>query len=277
MVAITLQAVQEDPCYRADITVSGLVAGDQVITVWRTADGERKAVSGARRVSVFDSHYVADYEVPLGRVVTYDLEVVAGADSGVQGVTADVIVESDHGYIQDPLNPGSAVPIHAVPRGGQTFLAPASFSKMAYEANVSKFNVMGSDRPVAISSRRQAATGVPLSMVTVAEAENTRLRDLIRESPLLIIRPIPKWGAAIPGSATYAAASFEEQPLRHARGGTLTRWETTGDVVRGSSARVLIALWTYQDVAEIFGTYDQKQLAAGGGTYLDDQKNPANV
>ena len=275
MVALTVEARTDGPCPLAGVTVTGLLAGDQVITVWRTADGERRAVRGARAVPVLDSHYVEDYEVPLGRTVLYELEVLAGADYGAQGVEATVTVESECGYVQDPLDPASAVPVWGSRRpGGQAALRPSSFSKISYGSSGSTHTVMGSSRPVAISGMRRAAAGIPLEMVTRAEVENDRMRALVKQAPQLIIRPLPDWRAGLPGSATYLAETVEEEPRRSM--GAHTTWTTAGDIVRGSSARVLISLWTYQDVAELFATYGQKQLAAGGGTYLEDQKNPAN-
>ena len=140
------------------------------------------------------------------------------------------------------------------------------------------FRIMGDPRPVSISTGRTAPSGVPLVWRTRAEAENVRLSDLVRQAPHLVIRPLPEWGSRIPGTATYLAQTVEESKvIRGHTGNAWTQWETSGDVVRPSSARVLIALWTYQDVAEIFATYDQKQSAATGYSYLEDQKNPANV
>lgn len=274
VLAIDVEAVAGPPFPRAGIIVTGLGGTEHTISIWRWSEGERVPVRGARSVSVVDSFYVEDFEVPLARDVYYELEIVAGENAGVQISRGQVNLESECGYIQDPLDPSRAVPIRAVPKGNDTFFAPATFSTMAYESDVSTFNVMGSNRPVAIAGPRRAASGIPFSMVTVAERENRLLRDLVMQAPLLVIRPLPEWGTAILGSATYSAASMEEQPLRHAIGGVLTRWETTGDVVRGSGARVLVALYTYQDVAQIFATYDQKQAALVGKTYLDDVKAP---
>lgn len=277
MVAITTVALASVPCPRAGVTVQGLAAGEQVVTVWRRSGSERVAVRGARKVSVVDSFYIEDFEAPLARPIIYELEVVSGANAGVQGITSTVTVASASGWIHDPLAPSTAVPVHGTHTDGEAYFRPETFSKIAYKSKVNLFDVMGATKPVSLGGLRQAASGVPLSMTTKAEAENVRLRDLIQGTAHLVIRPLPEWGDFMPGSATYAAADVEEQPVDVAMGGSMTRWETTGDVVRGSSSRVLIALWTYQQVAAIFSTYDQKQAAAGSGTYLDDLKNPANV
>lgn len=278
MPSITAAPVTDPPCPRVGVTIAGLSVGDHVVSVWRTAAGERAPVRGARSITVTDSFFVEDFEAPLERDLNYELEVLSGTDAGVQGVRAVTLLPSDRGWIQDPLDPASAVPVHGDrAANGEAYFRSGTFASLAYTAGVSTFQVMGDPRPVSIGSVRTAASGIPISVSTRAEAENIRLRDLVRDSVHLVIRPLPVWGDFMPAVATYAAASVEEQPVDVAWGGSLTRWETTGDVVRPSSSRVLIALWRYQDVAEIFATYDQKQAVAGAGTYLDDQKNPANT
>lgn len=275
---LTLEPLDTAPCPRVGVTVEGLSPGDHEITVWRTADGERNPVPGIRTVKVIDSFFEQDFAAPLGRTVHYELEILSGPDAGLQGLRATTQLDSSSGWIHDPMNPASAVPVSGKrTAGGETYFRSQAFSTMAYQANVSQHLVMGDTRPVSISGPRMAPSGVPLSVSTQAEAENVRLRDLVRGAVHLVIRPLPEWGSHIPGTATYSVADAEEQPFDVSWGGSLTRWQLSGDVVRPSAARVLIALWRYLDVAAIFSTYDQKQATAGKGTYLDDQKNPANT
>ncbi|WP_104164665.1 hypothetical protein [Arthrobacter sp. SX1312] len=276
MVELAVEAILDEPCPRAGITLTGLAPGEHVVSVWRTADGQRVPVRGARMVDVVDSAYWDDWEVPLGRSVSFELEVVGGPDAGVQGITGEVTVDADFGYVQDPLNPATAVRVmHRNAQGGPAVLVSGTFAKMSYASDISTFQIMGSNTPVGIGGVRQAASGVPLSMLTRGEEENLRMRDLVAGTAILVIRGLPEWGARVPASASYAAGTVtESNPLP---GDQVTVWETTGDTVRGSSAKILVALWTYQDVADIFATYDQKRAAAGGRAYLEDQKNPANV
>lgn len=275
MATLTAVPVTDLPCPRAAVTVQGLSAGDHVISVWRTSGGERSPVRGARTVRAADSFFIEDFEAPLGREVTYELEVISGVDAGTPPIYADTLIESECGYLQDPLNPSSAVPVWGDgTRGGQPVLSRAAFGSFGYTADSADFRVLGSSRPVSISTGRAAPSGIPLVFRTRSEAETARVRELVKQAPHLVFRPTPGWGSAIPGVATYSAATVEETPVIL---GNLTRWETTMNVVRPSSARVIVTLWPYQDVAQLFATYDQKQSAAGPGTYLDDQKNPANV
>ncbi|MHA7145437.1 hypothetical protein ACX80U_12040 [Arthrobacter sp. TmT3-37] len=276
MAELAVEAILDAPCPRAGITLTGLSAGEHVVSIWRTTDGQRVPVRGARMVPVVDSAYWDDWEVPLGRPVIFELEVVSGPDAGAQGITDEVSVDAEFGYVQDPLNPAAAVPVlHRSAEGGPAVLVSGTFAKMAYASDISTFQIMGSSTPVGVGGIRQAASGVPLSMLTRGEEENLRMRDLVAGTSILVIRGLPEWGARVPASASYAAGTVtESNPLP---GDQVTVWETTGDTVRGSSATILVALWTYQDVADIFATYAQKQAAASGRTYLEDQKNPANV
>lgn len=279
-VAVAVEALDDGPW--AGVTITGLAAGNQIVTVWRTADGERLPVRGARKLEVVDSAFVIDYEVPLGRVVSYELEVVSGADAGAVVPPAAVTVASSSGYVHDPLNPTVVVPVWSSRApSGEAVLAGTAFRALTLEAEVSYHAIVGARLPVAIGGARQAASAVDLSMLTDAEAQNTLLRDMLEDTSVLVVRGLPEWIAdAWPPVAYVSAPVVVEEPLTAHRPGVgkyLTRWTMEGRRVRGSSASVLISLFTYDDVAALFDTYDQKQAAAGSGTYLDDLKNPLNA
>lgn len=278
---LVAEALTEGPW--AGVTVQGLEAGDQVLTLWRTAGGERLPVRGGRDLEAVDSAYVIDYEVPLGQLVTYELEVTAGSDAGAVVAPATVTVASSCGYIHDPLDPTLPVPVWASRApSGEAVLSGTAFKQLTHEAEASVHRIVGSRLPVVIGGARQGPSEVDLSMLTDAEAQNTRLRDMVENTSLLVVRGLPGWIAdAWPPVAYVSAPVVVEYPLTaHLQNGTgrfLTRWEVVGRRVRGSAASVLISLFTYDDVAALFDTYDQKQAAAGGGTYLEDLKNPLNA
>jgi hypothetical protein len=76
----------------------------------------------------------------------------------------------------------------------------------------------------------------------------------------------------------YLSASVQEQAVTTSLGGGLTRWVLAGDQVTPPSMNVLVPVWTYDDVQELFEAYDyayRESLAvAAGATYLDDQRDP---
>lgn len=278
MVAMTVEALDGGPW--AGVTVTGLAAGAQVLTVWRTVAGERAAVRGGRRLDVLDSAYVIDYELPPGQPVTYTLEVLSGANAGAVVAPASITYDSGGcGYLHDPLDPTVVVPVWASRApNGEAVLAGRAFRELSRSADVAMHDVLGSSLPVAIGGQRRAPAGVDLSVLTDAEVQNTRLRDMLDQSAVLVLRVPPGWlGGAMPPVSYVALPEVVEQPLTaHLQGvgRYLTRWQMLGSRVRPSSASVLVALFTYQDVEELFATYGQKQASAGGGTYLDDLKNP---
>lgn len=275
MVAVSVEGFLEDPAPRVGVTVTGLGVGDSVVTVWRVADDERVPVQGERRVSMNDGAYVEDWGVPFGRPVRYEVEVLSGPGGAARVTSEPVTVDSLVGYIQDALDPQTAVPIvHPYGANGRPVLASQAMSALEYAADVSLFKVMGSSQPMALFGQRMAAAGVDFSMITDAAVENSRLRELFMSAGQLLIRLPASWGAGVGGSCFVAAGSVTERPLNAGSGGVTTAWEFTGDVTAAPAIRVLTALFTYGDVMMLFETYQDKIDAAAGRSYLEDLKNP---
>lgn len=72
-----------------------------------------------------------------------------------------------------------------------------------------------------------------------------------------------------------AIGSPREQPVDEAWGGKLVRWELVGDLVAAPTMNVLVPLWSYGDVKNLWSTYQQAQTALAGKTYLDVMKSPS--
>lgn len=258
------------------LTITGLGIGDSVVSVWRTADGVRSPVRGARRARMNDSDLVTDYDVPLGRPVTYEVEVITGPGGASRTSSEPIIVESETAWIMDPLDPTTAVPVvGAHSRDGTTYFRGEALAKLDYKSNNSLFDIMGSDRPMALFGQVMAAQGVPLSMATRSAEQNAKLRTLLKSGGGLLFRPIPAFGIDLPGVMFVSVELKSEIPVNVMMGGDLTWWEMTADTVAAPVIKVLTATFTYGDVAILFSTYQQKQDALGSGaTYLDDMKNP---
>lgn len=274
MVAVTVEALVDAPCPRVGLTITGLGIGVSVVSVWRTADGERNPVRGARRAVMNDAGYVIDYDAPLGRPVGYEVEVISGP-SGASRVTASpVTVESATGWIMDPLVPQSAVPIVGDDTN-ETYLRSQALVELEYQADVQVFNIMGSNKPLALFGQRMAERGLDTSMSTRSAEQNARLESLLKSTAQLLFRPLPGWGTrTLPGSMFLANATAVQLPVDVSWGGNLTRWDLKSDVVQAPTIRVLTATFTYGDVEILMGTYQQKQDLMAGKTYLDDLKNP---
>ncbi|CAH0296556.1 hypothetical protein SRABI26_04398 [Arthrobacter sp. Bi26] len=272
MIAVSVQAFTNGPCERVGVTITALgTMSDSIVSVWRTADGERSSVRGARRVTMSDSAYVIDYDAPLGRPITYEVEVISGPAGPSRTTSEAVTVVTETGSIMDPLVPQSAVKIvkRMTALGEPTFTVEA-MKKLDYAADLQLFNILGSKKPMALFGERMAAAGVDFSVITDAEEQNTRLEKLLEDAGQLLVRVPASWEAEIPGSWFAAVGVISKLP----HGGALTTWQLSGDTVEAPAIRVLTALFTYGDVNILYSTYQQKQTLMAGKSYLSDLKNP---
>lgn len=275
-VGVSVSALLDDPCPRVGVTITGLgTSSESVVSVWRVAEGERNPVRGARRTTMTDSSYVVDFDAPLGRPITYEVEVISGP-SGARRVTSSAVtVASDTGWIMDPLVPQTAVQVsrRMVP-GGEIVFAVSAMAKLDYVADAQVFKILGSDRPMALFGQRMAAAGVDFSLITNAADQNTRLANLLKSTAQLLVRVPASWTTAIPGSCFTLVGSVSEVPVEASVGGTLSSWSLTGDTVAAPTIKVLTATFTYGDVELLLSTYGQKESLMAGKKYLDDLKNP---
>lgn len=283
-VAVTVEAIMDAPCDRAGITITGLGIGESVVSVWQVADGERHPVPGYRRVAMNDASYLVDFYAPLQRPVAYEVEVISGP-SGASRTTSDpVVIPSTAGFIMDALVPQTAVPVVGdSDRAGDFYLRSSALSELEYRAEVSIFNVMGSDKPLALFGQRMAEMNLDTSLGIESAEENARLKKLLKSTAQLLFKPLPSWGALdLPGAMFLANATARQLPVNVTFGGDLTWWDLRSDVVAAPTIRVLTAEFTYGDVALLFLTYQAKQdavvaAAAAAGespTYLFDLKRP---
>lgn len=278
MAGLSLTVFTDAPCPRVGVTVDGLsTAGPSRVTVWRSSPGgKRRAVRGLRRREIVGADYVVDFEVPLGRTVTYDLEVHSGAVVP-STVSAQAVVPSDAGYVQDPLVPDTAVAISGA-RDGRPYFTSAAWEQLEYAMGQQLVPILGSDEPVALAGQRMAAAGIPFVMVTRAADQAGSLRSIVRTAHPICVRPLPSWpGAdALPDVLYLGAGSITEQPAELMNGVRMSRFRATGDVIAPGSMDVLVPIWTYADVEALWSTYAQKQAAAvaAGASYLDDLKDP---
>lgn len=267
-----------DPTPRVEITLTHFTPTSNTVTVWRTADGKRQSVRGFRKRTLVGSDFVIDYEVPLGREVTYEIEVTSGINAQVAAPAATTQVNSESGALQDPLVPGSSVAVYGERGpGGQPYLRDQALKQIEYAADMSIMQILGSPDPVALMGERMSAGGVDMSMSTRAAQSAADLRNILKQAPLVLVRPLPDWAGALPGLCYLAAGKPTELPVDEAWGGQLIRWQLVGDLVAAPTMNVLVALWTYGDIKELWTTYQQAQTALSGDTYLDVMKSPSGI
>ena len=108
MVAVVVEALVDAPAPRAGVTITDLGVGDSLVSVWRSSDGEREPVRGGRRVTLTDAAFLVDWDAPLGRPVSYEVEVISGPAGASRTASVPVTVDSDSAWVMDPLVPQSA-------------------------------------------------------------------------------------------------------------------------------------------------------------------------
>lgn len=273
---IWVEPFTDAPVPRVGITVDGLDGvGPSVVTVWRsTVGGVRRKVRGWDARRIFGSDFAIDYEAPLGRVITYELQVISGAVVP-QRLTATTTLDVTTGFIQDPLLPLGAIPVSGDRTPAGATLRSTAFQQLDYEAGFTSTQVLGSREPVVNGGQRRSASNISYDMITRAAQDATDLRNLLTVTSLILVRPLPEWGP-LPDLIYTMAQVVSEMPYDVSYGGSLTRWALKGDTVRPPSIQVLVALWTYDQVAALWATYGDAQSAANliSATYLDAQRDP---
>jgi hypothetical protein len=260
----------------AGITITGLGVGSSVVTVWRTAGNNRKSVQGERRVIMNDAGYVVDHFAPLGRPVTYEVEVLAGPLGPARATAQPITVPARTGWLSDALVPQNSVPLVGERwNNSDIYLRGEAMAQLEYQAGISMYQIMGNPEPMALFGQRLAATGVDTSVGTRSAEENARLQDLLRSTAQLVFRPLPEWGdLGLEGTMYLANATARRIDVNKRMGGDLTWWELKSDQVAAPAIRVLTGTFTYGDVEIMMSTYQQKQDLMAGKKYLDDLKNP---
>jgi len=266
----------DSPCDRAGITITGLGIGNSLVTVWQLADGARNPVPGYRRVIMNDATFLTDFYCPLGRDVRYEVEVLSGPLGASRTTSAPVFLASTTGWIMDALIPQTAVPVVGQRRDdGDIYLRGSALAALEYNADVSIYKIMGSNKPMALFGERMAEMGLDTSLGTRSAEQNAKLKKLLKSTAQLVFRPLPAWGdLELEGTMHLANATARQVPVTVQMGGKITWWDLVSDVVAAPAIKVLTATFTYGDVAILMATYQQKQDLMAGRTYLDDLKNP---
>lgn len=260
----------------AGITVTGLGVGESVLTLWRISGKTRKPVQGERRIVMNDAGYVVDHFAPLGRNVTYELEVLSGPLGPSRVTSAAVFVPSTTGWLSDALVPQNSVPLVGTRTdNNDIYLRGEALAALERSAEVSLYKIMGDSEPMALFGERMAAKGVDTSVGTRSAEENAKLEELLGSTAQLVFRPLPEWGdVGLQGTMYLANATYRRIDVNKRMGGNLTWWELQSDQVAAPTIRVLTGTFTYGDVELLMSTYQQKQDLMAGKTYLDDLKNP---
>lgn len=262
--APTLTAFTDaDPCPRVEVLVTPMAGDIDQITVYRTWRGQRSAVRGASRAEVAGPYFVVDYEVPLGVPVAYscigyDVAGTASQESASTTVTVDV----DDVWIQDPLDPASAIQVGLTrPR---TIMAVApSFMPATNSMAMTIAPIAGSPLPTALGSVRQAAAGIPLTIVTSTPSESAQLSELLDQAFPVCVRT-PEEVYQLSGLTYMAIQDVTPDPHK---GWQQSTFSLVGTSVRGPGVSTVVQVRTYADLPDEAATYTA--LKALYATYVD--------
>jgi hypothetical protein len=263
------------PSPNVSITYQDFDLGTNQINVWRTVDGKRRPVRGARHRNVVGSDFVVDYEAALGRTVSYDIEVLSGVCAGVVITTATITLSSTSGWLSDPLQPGTAIPVYAdIGPNGEPGLDWDALAQFEYKSTVTELIVAGTDEPVALIGKRQSAANVAIHVTTLATAQTNALRVLLKQASVVLFRPLAGWASALPGLCYMAAASVLEQPVNEKLGGQMVEWQAKSDFIAPPAANIVAPTTTYGTVSANYATYTAFNAAHTSQTYLQVIQNP---
>lgn len=265
--APTLTAFTDaDPCPRIEVLVTPMPGDADTITVWRSWKGQRVAVRDAEEVEVAGAFLVVDYEVPIGTSVTYTCETAdsSGVPSQISAGTATTVDVSEM-WVQDPLDPTSAVPVSlqiGAASSGFTIIVP-SVMPATYAADVSAAPAHGSELPLAFGGVRRAASRMPWSVIAWTPGDAETLRTLLAQAfPLCVRTPAAIY--QLTGLTYMAMPDVVEMPYP---GWQATLFTATADSVRGPGSGIVVQPRTYADLPDEAATY--AGLLSVYPTYLD--------
>jgi hypothetical protein len=265
------------PCKAMQITVSGLGLTATEVTVQRTADNETWTVPGWFNRKVTDADTETDFAIPLGRPVTYTMFV-----NGVQFTQQTITLASTCGYVQDPYDPTSAMPVNTILTDTNVLtLGKGALDSRTHVSNATKATVMGAKRQYSISGQRLADGSVIMLIHAWKNTVSDQFKAMSEGAPILLFRGLPSWGS-IPGLAYMDGPVQEYAVNRYQHPGNnnaLTQWTITGDLVQAVSRLPITGKATYDQVAaEVAGaTYATVQGRSGSRHYLDIQANPLTL
>jgi hypothetical protein len=210
------------------VYASGLGGSASTVQVTRTADGETWTVPGWFDRSVIDSDTSIDFTPPLGRPITYTLY-----QNGVQINQMAITVASATGWVQDPYDPSTAMPIQTV-LGTTTQLAMAkgSLDSRTHVTNASRATVMGAKRQYSISGQRIADGAVIFIINAWQNDVSDRFKSMVTSASILLFRGLPSWGSV--SGLAYMDGPVQEFAVNRYRvpgNNALTQWTITGDLV----------------------------------------------
>lgn len=259
---------------RVQVTAVGLGGTAVTTQVTRKAGRETWSVPGWKKRNTLSGETYTDVTPPLGRPVTYTL-----ISNGLTINTMTITVTSTTGWVQDPLNPESAMPVETTADGGPAILAlsKAALKRLSYGAVYEEETPLGGQYPIVRANDRQGASGVEFHLNAYSNVTSDALQQLVMDTPIILFRGLPSWGS-IPALA-YLVGDVEEAPFNRARGGQFTAWVAAGKLAAPVSLGPLTGSVTNQMVQDNLTGRTNASIQSTSATQrnIDVQANPLGL
>lgn len=302
MSGISVEIMPDAGAPQVGITVDGLdPAIVSTISVFRSTDGRTwLPVRGLAGEKVTGAGFWRDHVPPLNVTVVYRLLILAGGsidgggafdpevydpvvyDTGSGGsltTEASILVPSESAWLQDPLNPRSAVSVswHHDDSGSVRLLSRTA-AVIGRRQPVDLVTPEGSRLPVASIGTRQGPSGVLLHLRAFIASQGALvkdLRDLFDEAGTVVIRGLPQH-LPIDPVAHVVAPDLDESAVVGGVLGLFNDWNFTVTQVRPPGPRIVVPWWTYDQVKALWAgfSYEDVLAARPGDTYLDWLRTP---
>jgi hypothetical protein len=251
-----------DPCPRVEVLITPMPGDAATVTVWRSWSGRREVVRGAKRALSAGDTLVIDYEAPTGvpveySCVTYDLAGTASEESPRATVTLD----SDDVWLQDPLDPTSALQAGLTTRRDLMVIGPSFVGARPVDMTVQQ--PVGSALPFAFGRKRRAARGMPITVHAETQTAAAQLEALLDQAQPLCVRT-PAAVTKLTGLTYVAVGEYLPDVWD---GWQETTYPLVGDVVKGPGAAVVVNPRTFDDLPQEASTFDA--LLSLHATFID--------
>lgn len=277
---ITVEELEVDGAPQVGITVAATAAVVSVEMSWDGVNWHPIATSPrSQRVEVDGAEFFRHFTPPLNVETTYRAVVHSGSLDGA--AEAAITVASDVAWVQDPLDPRSAVQVHpAQVEDDMALLSHEAFRQISRSQAADVVAVSGSRVPVASVGQRQAPSSIPVSLYTFAAAQGELVRALSRlfdTAGTVVIRGLPG-DIGIDPVAHVVAPDLQESVV--SADGLARQWDMTLTQVRGPGLQVVIPWFTYEQVVALWqdalgvATYNGVIAARPGDAYIDWTRDP---
>lgn len=241
-----------------DMGLAGLPAGTASVSVSRVWSGVTAALRTVATVAGATGHLI-DYDVPVGRAVTYAVSAYSAAGALLESATSGTVTiaapDGAWGWLSDPMAPRGALLVELImPTDTQrTYAAPLRLSSR-----------MGSGLP-SVSSGPRVTQGWPVAWMTDTNADALIVEDLLAPGGVLMLRVGPDALQHRTGVVFLATATVDRSNLRPS---ARTVWSCEAVESRGPALPPVLVPWTLDDLKGQGGTLADLRDAWAGKTLL---------